>query len=61
MKVRISMSSSESKSVLIEHCEQIVQVVSNGERYVRGGSEKMKNISLLSRKETENLSIVIIG
>lgn len=61
MKVKISMSSSESKTVLIEHCEQIVQVVSNGERYVRGGSEKMKKISILTRKESDNLAIVSIG
>ncbi len=40
--------------------EQIMQVVSNGESYIRGGSEKMQNLSILVRKEGDNLIIVSI-
>lgn len=54
------MSNNNNYKCLIHSAEQIVQVVSNGERYVRGNSEKIKNLSILNRKESENLSIVSI-
>lgn len=48
-------------TTLIHSIEQIVQVVSNSERYVRGGSDKIKNLAILNRKENENLSIVSVN
>lgn len=47
--------------VLIYNASQIVQVVSNGERYLRGNSEKIKNLSILKKTDPkENLCLVSI-
>ena len=45
---------------LVHSAEHIVQVVSNGERYVRGNTDKMKNISILNSRPSDNLAIVSI-
>ena len=52
---------SNSYKCIIFNAQQIVQVVSGGERYVRGNSDKIKNLSILNKtNETDNLSIVSI-
>lgn len=45
---------------LVHSAEQIVQVVSNGERYIRGNTDQMKNISILNSRPADNLTIVSI-
>jgi hypothetical protein len=46
---------------LIYNASQIVQVVSNKEKYVRGNfTQKIKDLSVLEKKESDKLSIVSI-
>lgn len=52
---------SNQTKCLISNAAQIVQVVSNRERYIRGNcTEKIKNISILEKKDSDKLSIVSI-
>jgi imidazolonepropionase len=45
---------------LIWGAEQIVQVVSNRERFVRGGTDLMRNLAILTKKPDDLLIIVSI-
>lgn len=48
-----------SKKTLIYGANQIVQVVSNRERYLRGTDPKIKNLAILNKtNENDNLCIV---
>lgn len=53
----------KEKSLLIHGASQIVRVVSNGERYLRGNnSDQIKSLAILSKKSPdENLCVVSIG
>jgi hypothetical protein len=47
-------------SLLIRGAGQIVQVVANRERYLRGNSESIKNLAVLSAGPGDSLCIVSI-
>ncbi len=48
-------------NLLVYNASQIVQVVSNKERYVRGNcTQKIRNLSIIEKKESDKLSIVSI-
>jgi hypothetical protein len=49
------------RSLLIHGATQIVQVVANGEHYLRGNSEAIKNLTVLNKSsQTDNLCVVSI-
>jgi hypothetical protein len=51
----------KSYNCIINNAMQIVQIVSNGERFIRGNSDQLKNLSIINKtKETDNLCIVSI-
>lgn len=57
------MASKKTKSILIYGASQIVRVVSNGRRYLRGTDhDALKDLAILSKKTpTDNLCLVSIG
>jgi len=55
------MNSANSHRCLIYNASQVVQVVSNGEEYVRGSSDLVSNnLAILNFKENNSLIIVSI-
>lgn len=58
--VKLAMATNDHKCRIYD-AEQVVQIVSNGEQYIRGNTDKIKNLSILSRKENDSLTIVSIG
>ena len=55
------MNSLNSHKCLIYKASQVVQVVSNGEDYIRGCSDlTTNNIAILNQKEDDSLVIVSI-
>jgi hypothetical protein len=53
-------SNKPKQKCLIQNALQIVQVVSNGEKYVRGSSELIQNLAILNFKQDDHLCIVSI-
>ncbi|CAF0868479.1 unnamed protein product [Brachionus calyciflorus] len=51
-----------NKKLLIHHASQIVQIVSNGQPYLRGSDPNIKNLKILSKQSpSDNLCIVSIN
>lgn len=50
----------KNRNFLIYGAEQIVQVVSKREKYLRGGSESLKNLAILNKKQDTDLVLVSV-
>ena len=53
------MSQEKKEKCLIYNPAQIVQVVSNGQRYIRGGHDDMKHLALLENKDPSKKLVLV--